>query len=270
MVLSFELQHLNLNYVIILSMAFSWRVRKQLSYLSVVILALVLIVGFFAWRQFSGGTCFDNKQNQKETGADCGGPCLPCPVGLKEPILLWVKFFPINDTVYDVAALIENLNYNWSSERIVYAFKLYDKDNVLIIERDGTTFLNGKETAFLFESGLRTGQRKPSRAVLEIEPVKIWKYTEKFSPQFIVAKKNFNPSSSLLEIEIKNDTSSSFADIYLFAALFDKENNAFAASATKIDRIAGIASQKANFTWQKKFDSEPSRIEIYARVKVIK
>ncbi|MBW2995345.1 hypothetical protein KY312_03255, partial [Candidatus Woesearchaeota archaeon] len=25
------------------------------------------------------GTCFDNRQNQGETGIDCGGPCRPCP-----------------------------------------------------------------------------------------------------------------------------------------------------------------------------------------------
>lgn len=246
-------------------MAISWGVRKQLSYLSVVILIFGAAAGFFVWKYYTGGTCFDKRQNQKETGVDCGDPCVPCPIGLKEPLALWVRFFPIQGNTYDAAALIENPNFNWSSKQIIYSFKLYDKDNILIVEREGLTFLNAKERALLFESGLRTEQRKPTRAVLEIEPVNNWKYTERVPPYFIITKKKFDPMLSLLEVEIQNDASSVFKNIYLVAALFDKENNAFAASGTKIDWMSAGAIEKANFTWREKFQEQPSRIEIFTR-----
>src|SRR3989344_2299289 len=109
-------------------MALSWRVRKQLSYLFAVILFFGAIAGFFVWRQLSGGTCFDNRKNQGEAGIDCGGPCDPCPVNLKELLTLWARFFPVNGNIYDASALIENLNQNWFAARINYNFKLYDED----------------------------------------------------------------------------------------------------------------------------------------------
>ena len=134
-------------------MLFSWRTKKQLSYLFAAISLFGIIVGFFLWRYYSGGTCFDNKQNQKETGVDCGGPCDPCPLNLKEPLVLWQRFFPVDGAnVYDAAAMIENLNYDWGSGEIRYSFKFYDKDNILIIEREGKSFLNPKERAIIFES----------------------------------------------------------------------------------------------------------------------
>lgn len=231
-----------------------------------------IIVGFFAWKYYSQGTCFDNRQNQKETGVDCGGPCDPCPVNLKEPLTLWTRFFPEGgeQNSYDAAALIENLNYEWGSEKINYSFKLYDKDNILIVERRGGTFLNPKERVLIFENGIATGQRIPTRIVFNIERIDNWKYTKKIPPSFTVLKKDFEQKSSLLEIEIKNNSSDDLQNVYLTAALLNKEGNVFAASATKIDNLSALSISEASFTWREIFEKEPVKIEIFPRVNIIK
>lgn len=253
-------------------MAISWRVRKQLSYLLAVILFFGIIAGFFVWKYYSRGTCFDNRQNQKETRVDCGGPCDPCPVNLKEPLILWQRFFSEGNgqNTYDAAALMENLNYEWGTEEINYSFKFYDKDNILIVERKGKTFLNPKERALIFENGLAAGQRIPTRIVFTVERIDNWKYTKKIIPQFIVLKKNFEQKSSLLEIEIKNNSSENLQNVYLTAALLNKDGNIFAASATKIDNLSALSTSEASFTWREIFDKEPVKIEIFPRVSVMK
>jgi hypothetical protein len=58
------------------------RTVKQLVYGSVyLVIALFIFLGIYRTWIFKAPTCFDQIQNQNETGIDCGGPCIPC--GLK-------------------------------------------------------------------------------------------------------------------------------------------------------------------------------------------
>ncbi len=253
-------------------MALSWRTKKQVFYFLLLVLFFALIFSLFFLIKFSGGTCFDNKKNQGESGIDCGAVCSPCPVNLKEPLVLWSRFFksnPEKDT-YDAVALVENLNHKWESENIFYTFKLYDQNNILIVEKKGNSFLNSKEKALIFENGVYAGKRKPAKSVLIIEPILNWKYTKKIPPNFIVTKKDFKPESSLLEAEIKNDANSDFDNLYLNAVLTDENDNAYAASATKIDHITSGKKAEANFTWSYKLENQPAKIEIFSRVNLTK
>lgn len=253
-------------------MTLTWRTKKQVFYFLLLVLFFASIFSLFFLIKFSGGTCIDRKKNQGESGVDCGGPCAPCPVNLKEPIVLWSRFFkssPDNDT-YDAAALMENLNQEWESKNIFYTFKFYDQNNILIVEKKGNSFLNSKEKALIFENGIYVGERSPAKSVLIIEPVLNWKYTKKLPPNFIVTKKDFSLESSLLEIEIKNDANSDFDNAYLNVVFTDQNDNAYAASATKIDHIASESTAKASFTWSYKLEMQPAKIEIFSRVNLTK
>lgn len=253
-------------------MALTWRTKKQVFYFLLLILFFAVIFSLFFLIKFSGGTCFDNKKNQGENGIDCGGPCSPCPANLKEPLILWNRFFKSSpeENTYDAAALVENLNQEWESENIFYAFKLYDQNNILIVEKKGNSFLNAKEKALIFEGGMYVGKRRPARSALVIEPVANWKYAKKIPLNFIVTKKNFNLESSLLEVEIKNDANSDFKDMYLNAVLTDQNDNGYAASATKIDHITAGGTAEASFTWPYKLETEPAKIEIFSRINLTK
>lgn len=263
-------------------MPFSWRAKKKLTYLSLLFLIVFFIFGasaFFIYNKFYKGNCFDKKQNREETGIDCGGQCGPCPYNLKEPVILWSRFFKESNGIaseggggntYDLAGLVENPNLNWGSKKIKYSFKLYKDDNTLILEKNGETFLNPKEKFIIFENSVNTYGVAPKRAVLNINDIHNWEYTEKSAPDFTITEKTFDRESGVLDIEIKNENSYDLENLYLYAELLDQNGNVYAISSTKIDNIISNSKEKAFFTWQNKFDEDPAQIEIIPRVNIIK
>ncbi len=248
-------------------MAISWIARKQITYFLIFVI-VVLVAGFFIWQSATKPTCFDGKQNQGEEGVDCGGPCKnPCLGEVKEPLVLWTKFFEISQGKYDTIALIENPNLFLGLSSVKYQFKLYNKDNVLIAFRDGETFINPGETFPIFETNIDTGRRVPSRAFIELEKNLNWERTGKEKPQLVVSKKQFSnlPPFPRLDATINNKSISSVDNIFAVAILYNKDKNAIAVSATKIDSIQGGASWDISFTWPQPFSEEPSSIEIFLR-----
>lgn len=248
-------------------MAISWTVKKQLTFFALFLLAISLVI-VIVLTKLATPTCFDNKQNQGEEGVDCGGPCKnQCLGEVKEILVLWTKFFEISQGKYDTIALIENPNLFLGLSFVKYWFKLYDKDNVLIAIRDGETFINPGETFPIFETNIDTGQRVLSRAFIEIEKNLNWERTGKEKPQLVVSKKQFSsqPPFPRLNAAINNKSIFSVDNIFAVAILYDKDKNAMAVSATKIDNLQGGASRDISFTWSQPFSEEPSSIEIFLR-----
>lgn len=251
-------------------MAISWRRKKQFFYFLIAFLigaAGISLLGFFVYGRFSKGTCFDDKKNQGEERADCGGPCAPCPYNLKEPVVVWTRFFKedSSNNKYDLAAKIENPNQNWGSKELVYSFKLFDKDDILISEKEGKTFLNPREKAVIFENSVSSGNREPKRVSLRILKNK-WKYSENPAPDFLLVKKEFHKAASALTTEIKNNSAFDAESVFVTAALMDQDGNVFAVTSTKIDNIPSGEKSSAVFSWQTEFPKEPSFIEVIPRV----
>lgn len=253
-------------------MSFSWKTKKQLTYFGIAAAILILTAGFFIFSGNSKGTCADGNKNQNEEEIDCGGKCDPCPRNLSEPIALWTRFFKKNDkeNTYDIAAFVKNPNLEWGSKNLNYSFKLFNQDNILIIEKNGKTFINPGEQFIIFENAINAQKAEPYRATITIEPVKKWQYfAGKLKPQFLITKNKFNRQSSTLETEIKNNSEFDARDIYLTAKLINKDGNVFAVSETKIDSLSAEEKSEAFFTWQKIFSDEPSQIEIIPRINLM-
>lgn len=252
-------------------MPLSWRTKTQLKYLFLVILIILFffgILGFVVYKKFFKPTCFDKKQNQNETGIDCGGECGPCAINLKEPIIMWSRFFKEseNENKYDLAALIDNPNEEWGAKEIKYSFKIFDENNILIEERKGTTFLNPKERFIIFENSIDTKNANPKKVAIELKPIKNWKYIKEKMPEFIITKKKFDRGSSILETEFKSSSINSLKNIYISAILADSDGNAFAVSESKINYMKADETAEPIFTWQQIFENEPAQIEIMPRI----
>ena len=59
----------------------SWAARRRLIISFIVGGVLILLLIFIGYKTFYRiPTCTDNKENQDETGIDCGGSCKPCKV----------------------------------------------------------------------------------------------------------------------------------------------------------------------------------------------
>ncbi|MEK9179526.1 MAG: hypothetical protein AAB893_03605, partial [Patescibacteria group bacterium] len=154
----------------------SWSVKRQATYLAIVLaffgVIFVLVYLVFLRRPAS---CTDGLQNQTELGVDCGGVCEKvCAVEVSPLIKEWARLFKIGEGKYDVAALIQNPNFNLGLKRLDYTFKIYDRDNLFITEKSGSVFVNARDKFVIFETNLDTGKRIPINAIVEFKPDLLW------------------------------------------------------------------------------------------------
>lgn len=249
-------------------MALSWARQRQLNHIITVLtfFALVGLVLFFIYKPTP--TCFDGKQNQNEQGIDCGGICsLACADQIQSLKIDWVRPLKVGEGWYDLVAQIENLNPTLGNRSIPYIFSVYDGDNVLITKREGSTFVNAGENFVLFESRVMTGARDVKKAFLEFPTSTPWETINPVAKDILVERREFtNEPKAVLHLSVNNRSLKAIQDIFLITVLSDINNNAFAASQTKIDSLGPNSRQETYFTWPNPFLSEPSHVESYWRV----
>jgi hypothetical protein len=118
-------------------MSLSWEFRKK--WLRIIVGSIVLIAALAAFIYFNflkkPETCFDGKQNQNETGVDCGGSCLKiCEAEASPLIKLWTRPFIVSPGIASVVAYIENPNETAGIKSIPYEIRIYDDRNILIAD----------------------------------------------------------------------------------------------------------------------------------------
>lgn len=245
-------------------MALTWRIRRKLFYLGFFSLFAIAVVFGFILIFKPSPSCFDGVQNQKEEGVDCGGPCLTCVKEVKEPIVLWTRFFKTSkENSYNLAGLVRNQNYNLGLGVLTYRFKLYDERNILIAVAEGKTFLNPADEMLIFEPNISANKRIPARAILELIPQN-WKVDEN---RFLRAihlkdKKFLDEDFSKVEVIFENQNIFPVEGIQAQIVLIDENGNAYEASKTVIERIEGENLKKIVFSWPRRL-KEPAAIDVY-------
>ncbi len=148
-------------------MSSQWAAKRKLTYSIILIVLVILFIGVPTYFFFHHTpTCEDGVQNQDEKGVDCGGMCKRlCVSDISNPIVLWQRVFQVAPGVYNAVAYIQNPNVQIEVAKVPYTFKLYDANNVLIIQQSGTTFIPADQTFAIFEPSIRTGSRVPVRAI---------------------------------------------------------------------------------------------------------
>lgn len=129
------------------------RVIKQIIYGSGYLLFFSLIIFFAYYFLFKPApTCFDNKQNQSETGIDCGGPCQPCAIKNLSPIIVnWVKYLSSGESNQQtiVFAELQNVNQDWGAQSFAYTFTFFDANDAVIKRLDGVSFIYPAEVKYI-------------------------------------------------------------------------------------------------------------------------
>ncbi|MBI4692042.1 MAG: hypothetical protein HY773_01180 [Candidatus Terrybacteria bacterium] len=253
-------------------MAISWTAKKQMIFLAIFLLVIVIVIAI-VFAKATRPTCFDAKQNQKEEGIDCGGPCpKKCLGEIKEPIVFWSKVFKIGEGRYDAVSLVQNPNIFLFVPSVKYQFKLYDRNNILIAVREGKTFFNSGETFPIFGANIDVGSRLPERVFIEIEKNIQWERLDKEreKPQLVVSKKDFFNTEPFprLFAAIANKSIFNVDNVSAAAILYDKDKNAKGVSVTRIDVIPAGGSYEAVFTWPAPFSEEPALSEIFLRTEI--
>ena len=231
-------------------MALAWAVKRRVA----VIVFLIVVLG-------GGGTlywyvtkplpsCFDRKQNQDEEGVDCGGKsCVPCAAQIKEPVVLWSRFFPLHEGTVDVAALVQNPNEFLQASGLSYVFKVFDSKNLLIAVREGKTFLEPSARTILFEPDIPIGQRVAAKAFVELGSA-LWQKKEPAVLQINILKLEpfLQTPFPRLEAQIKNDGTTPYHNIEVTAVLW-ADDRAVGVSRTILDALGLDQERNLAFTW---------------------
>ncbi|MEK9201502.1 MAG: vWA domain-containing protein [Patescibacteria group bacterium] len=237
----------------------SWAKKRKLMYVAVVcsVIFLSVLIPFLIIYNDSP-TCFDGKRNNNEQGVDCGGNCaILCTPDLIKPIVLWERVFRVLPGVYNTVAYIENPNISAHVRRAQYIFKLYDADNILITEKIGTTFIPPKKTFGIFEGGIDTGERIPTRVTFEFTHDLVWEKDAGDNPEVFVdnALLSKTDTKPRIDARLTNTSLRPVSNVEAVAIIFDTEGVAIGASRTFVDYLEKNEVMNIVFTWPEPFET---------------
>ncbi len=244
----------------------SWASRRRTSYLLGVLVFFAVVIGIpAAYFLYQPPTCFDGKQNQDETAPDKGGPCrLLDERTLTPSSVLWSRAFQARDGSYSAVAYIQNPNKSAGVRRVGYHFGLYDSQNVLIADRNGTTYIMPGGITPVFAGAISTGNRVVAHTYFEFTQPLVWERMMSNIGVLTIGNKQVSDTQSAprLTARVENTSVASVIAPSFIAVIFDSAGNAFAASATTLTRVDPGQTQDLAFTWADPFTLSVGPIDI--------
>lgn len=217
------------------------------------VLLAVLVWGVWATFFNTKPTCNDGVQNGAELGVDCGGSCaLICTVTSKEPTVLWARPFKSGGNTYTVAAYVKNDNIGAGAKNVAYSFQLFDAENSLVLEREGTVNLPPVQTIPIIETNINVGTRSVSRvqfAFTKVPPAVWSKVPQGSIPTLRTAQQNLSSDASRLNANVLNSGLSDVKNVTAVAVLFDAQGVARAASKSLVTLVPARGFASLVFTW---------------------
>lgn len=233
----------------------TWASKRQLAYLFLVVGTIVVVSAYPVYRTFiyHEPSCFDSEKNQDEEGVDCGGSCKAvCSFRVAPLIVEWSRFLKVTDGTYDLAAYVENRNFNAGIEHIGYVFELYDKNSNLIATRKGRAFVNPGEKFVIYEPNIKTGDSIPTRVFFDFDKVPQWvQGSPSKQPLSVKSRSLSDPYGERprLEATLVNDSIDVLSNVNAVAIVYNSAKNAVAASETVIDSIGKDEEKTIFFSW---------------------
>jgi len=255
----------------------SWASRRRTIYLTGVVLFFTVVIGgplaYLLLR--IPPTCHDGLLNHGETAPDRGGPCLLLDEARLSPsAIVWARTFRVRQpdvstsspsgAMYSAVAYVENPNAAAGVLEAPYRFLIYDSENVLVAEREGVAFVSPGGITPFFAGGIDTGNRAALRAIFTFTAPLTWVKASRTTDGLTVSNIrtiNLNEAPRI-QATVANASPAPILDTDFVAVIFDRGDNAFAVSATKLDRIESGGSAEIVFSWPDPFGSPIGKIEI--------
>lgn len=244
----------------------TWASRRRALYLTGVtaFFAVVLGVPFAIW-WYQPADCTDGKMNGGETAVDRGGPC---PL-LDERTLIphaiqWARAFAVRDGTWSAVAYVENPNDEGGVMEVPYRFKLYDDRNIIVAEREGSTYIMPGAVTPIFVGGIDTGNRTVARTYFEFASPLVWERSSDTSRVIDVTGKTTadEQTTPRLTAIVHNISVVDAKDVQFVAIVYDPSGNAIAASRTEIPRLSADEKREVIFTWPDPFVSAVGRLDV--------
>ncbi len=253
-------------------MYMSWASRRKSRILFIIFVLLCIVGGFLAVPFFSQTpTCFDGRVNGNELGIDCGGDCaLQCTQYTQDINITWQRSYQIVPGFYNAVAYLENQNFQAGTAQVSYKFRLYDKDRLLIAERDGITFLEPNRALVVFEQQIPVGNSVPVYTTFDFtESVLFYKTDPRYQDLVISVTNQMLDTKDIkprFSATLKNTSDIySISEIDVYVVLYDDEDNAIQVGKTRLEALTPRQEKNIFIVWQNQFLKKPVRFEVIPR-----
>lgn len=248
-------------------MAFTWADKRRTYIIGgAVMLGVVLLSGILIAVLYEAPSCMDGRQNQDETGIDCGGSCLYlCQNEVQAPRLTFARAVTNGSGRTDVIAYIENRNQAAEANDAPYTVEVFDEVGTLLGKREGRIDLPARSTVALYVPGVYVGVGAAPRAFVSFADDTRWRTarTEEV-PLRITDITLISGELPRVNATVSNVAPSAVYGRTLIATVFDSNGVAIAASQTVVREVPALGSTSAVFTWPEAFTGTAVRVEVTA------
>ena len=249
-------------------MAFEWRLRRKTTFFSLFLSIVLIAAALVFYSLLPAPSCTDEKLNQEEEQTDCGGPnCVACLSEKPDDlIVLWSRYFQVRPGVYDVAALVENVNLTLGTKSLPFIFELYDEYNSRIVARRGSTYTLPNKQFLIFEANVETGIRKPVRMNFQFNQF-AWEPLEEQALPLIVSRTErlFETDRPRLIATLTNSALYDITQVDVAAVVSDASSNTIGVAEVRLERVPDSGTAQAAFTWPHPFSGTPDQVQFFVR-----
>jgi len=243
------------------------RVQKQV----IIGLIFILILGGVGYGVFDKlflieATCFDQVQNGKEEGVDCG--TLACGKVCEEPVkplqVSGEKLLRIGPGDYDFVAEIVNPHNDFGAPEVEYELTLFNGGDSELLKESGVFYILPGQTKYLILPALTT-ENAVSRIDFKITSAHWQKIESLEGMSFAVRRDKYtiapNGLSSTLEAVIFNDSDFDFNRVDADILLRDLSGEIIAVNRTDIRTFTARTERGFIVTWPFGISREVAKIE---------
>jgi len=248
-------------------MELTWAGKRKVAVISIFTAVGVLIffgIGFAIFYEVP--SCTDNKQNQSESGVDCGGECnVLCNLEVKAPRVLFTRVLEAQQPGRtDIIAYVENSNANASLIRGEATLELYDESRRLIFSDTVLVTIPPSSTVPIFIPGIFETSNKVAQAFLTFNAPLRWNRASTTQPLPLKAESIAIQESQTPRVTavLTNASAKTMRNITVIATVFGATGNTIAASKTLVLSVGAQSSAPLVFTWNVPFPDLVSRVEI--------
>lgn len=216
---------------------------------------------------YKAPSCSDNRQNQDETGIDCGGACqYLCTEQKLSPTVLFTKAIKNGEGRVDVIAKVENKNADAAAKNVFYKVTLYGSDQSIIQEMTGTIELSPSASVPVFVPNIQTGNQTVVSAFLDIESSSLRWFSmpsdTRIIPKVSNTRQTGTASSPRIEATFTNPSAITITNMKAVVLVYNGNGGVIAASSTIVPAIQAQGQATATFTWNYAFSDVPASIEV--------
>lgn len=252
------------------------RDTKRLTIITIYLLSILVISTSLYFLFKPKPSCVDGKQNQNETGIDCGGvcavACIEKIVG-NDLLVREITFIPTDRGKYDIVAKIFNPNNDIGAASFQYSLFLRDANGKELTRVSGTNFILPQETKSLLAFNLEPEQI-PAKAVIELsnfEWTRLREYRAK--PELNIYSRRYigKPDPSVFGAVVAtlvNESLYDFRKIQIKVVLRDASGAPLAANQSEMQTVTVGREQDIRIVFPQPFAGTVAQVDMEAEANI--